>query len=431
MMKIFLSILVYFSLTFICKGQRLEKIQRIDKGENISDVTFGEGTDLFVLGYDGQVKKVTADSISSSAFINVKATAMEFSKSSAVLALGTFDGRLLIFNNQEQVKNFPAHRHPISHIAFSPSNQYLATSSSDSTLKIWSAKTYELLQVLPTKSDLVTAIKFSMDEEFLVYSTAKGKILVWNLNEKKLSATHQVSNKWIRDIAISPDSMKYAVCGDDKKITILSFKNNDTYQLKKSHKNSITNMQFLTRHYLLSVGHDHIVSMNNINLPDEKSEIKHFKGYARYKRSLYDLSGDKYFSGISISNDQKTVAVSSYGKGIALTNDFQKIIENPHVVTLKELDNKKITSMGVDPEFEVKNNSCILKGCITRPNEIKNAWLYFVKDDKQIQIKVDKSGYFKLQAGVFGGKYEYVIVVEDWDKNLKTVRYNFTLKQSE
>ena len=69
----------------------------------------------------------------------------------------------------------------------------------------------------------------------------------------------------------------------------------------------------------------------------------------------------------------------------------------------------------------------MIKGIITRPAQIRNAWIHYIKDDKLVKLKLNKSGEFHQQIGVFGEFYDYSIIVEDWDSNLKKVEFNFRL----
>ena len=427
MKKIISLILASFSFVIVSYSQKIEKFEVIDKGENISDIDFGKGNNLFVINHNEQVKKIDIDSIMLSYTFNVKAKCIGILYSTENLGLGTSDGNLYFFKNQELVKKIKAHHNEITAITVSQSNNYIATSSLDSTIKIWSTKTYDLLLVINTTSDLVTDIKFSLEDNFLVYSTNSGKVSIWSINENGLSTTYQISKNWIRSIAICPDSTKFAVCGDDKEISILSFVNKDYYQLKKSHSNIIPRIQFINKDYLISIGHDNRVVMNNINIPTGKPALKHFKGYARYKGYFYALVGDKYFSDLSISNEKKLVAVSSNGKGIAMTNYFHNLIEIPHAIKIKEIDDNMIDTVNAKSEFLVKNKTSVIKGRITRPEEIKDAWLYYIKDDKRFKLKLNKKGEFKHQVGIYGESYDYSIIVEDWDINLNTVNYDFRL----
>ena len=425
-----LVLLIFVSFSIACQSQKMEEFLIIKGEKNVVDVDFGNENELFILYQNKQVEKLNIDSDTQSYSFDITANSMGISNFTKDVVFGKTDGTLLFFDNEKPTKNYKAHNKPITAITYSPSDKFLATSSLDSTIKIWSAKTYGLLQEINVKSDLVTDIKFSLDEAFLVYSTNKGAVIVWNLIDERIHTIHKISNNWIRNIAISPDSVKYAVCGDDKKITILSFKDNDYYQLKKSHGNMITNIQFINRNYLLSIGHDHYVVMNSIDIPVENAELKHFQGYPRYKKNIHNLQGDKYFSNLSISDEKNLVAISSHGKGIALTGYFHDLIRNPHKIVIEMIDDKIVDSVNDKPEFKVKNNPCIIKGKVTRPEDIKNAWLYYIKDDRKIKITINKQGEFEHQVALLDETYDYSIVVEDWDKNLPIVQYDFRLMEN-
>jgi FOG: WD40 repeat len=427
-MRNFILLITFFlatSFSALSQSDIIEKSVKFEKENNITNVEFGRENDLFALDNNKQVKKLNIDLATQSFLFDVEANSIGTSNLSNIIALGKTDGTLLFFDNEKQIKSYKAHNSPITFITFSPLDNFIATSSLGSKIKIWSAKTYDLLQEIDITTGLVTDLKFSLDEKLLVYSTNKGKVVVWNLKDQKNHSMHKISNKWIRNIAICPDGIKYAVCGDDKKITILSFKNNDYYQLEKSHINIITNIEFIDQNYLISIGHDHRVVMNNINVLVEKEELKHFKGHPKYKKYLHDLQGDKYFSNLSISNEQKLVAVSSYGRGIALTGYFHDLIENPYEIYIKAIDNNIVDVTNVRSEFMVKRSFCIIQGKITRPEGIKNAWIYYAKYDTKTKLKIDKDGDFKFQTAVFDEINDYSIIVENWDKNLSNIQYDF------
>ena len=428
MRKFILLTFALFSFSTICRSQDLEDFLILEKNKNITDVQFGKNNNLFVLGSDKQVRILSIDLKIQLYSFDVSVNSMRVSSSAEVIAFGQADGTLLFFNQEKQIESYKAHNNSITFIAFSPSDKFFATSGLDSKIKIWSAETYDLLQEIDVKSDLATDIKFSVDEKFLVYSTSNGKIIVWDLKDKKIRTTQQISNKRIRHIAISPDSIKYAVCGDDKKITILSFKDNNYYQLEKSHGNIITHIQFINPHYLLSIGHDHRITMNSIHIPTKKEDIKHFGGHPKYKKPTYgDLQGDKYFSNLSISEEKNLVAISSFGKGIAITSYFHDFIKKSHKVTFTKIDNVELDTLNVMPEFTYTNTPCVISGKITRPESIKNAWLRFAKDDKRIKFKVDEKGSFKLLFVADREIFNYSIIIEDKDENLGTSHYDFKL----
>ena len=425
MRKIVLLTISYFLFSFssISQNEMMENNIIIEKGGSIRDIAFGKGSNLFVLNFNNQPEKTNIDLAIQPKSFNISAHSMGISNSADIIAFGKVDGTLLFYDEKEQIKEYKAHNDKISFITFSPSDIIFATSGLDSKIKIWSAKTYDLLQEIDVKSGLVTDIKFSLDEKYLVYSTNNGRVVVWNIKEKNIHTEHKISSKWINNIAICPDSGRYAISGSNN-ITILSFDNDLRYQLKKSHKNIITKIQFINSNYLLSIGNDHQIVMSNINIPTEKAVIKHFKGYPRYKKRLFSLQGDKYLSSLSISNDKKLVAVSSYGKGIVLTNYFHDLIEKPREIIISEVNNSKVDNINFISEFMTSKNPCVIKGRVTKPEGIRNAWLYYTNEDKRVKLKVNNNGEFQFQV-VASDESSYSIIIEDWNKDMKTVQYDF------
>ena len=421
----------FLLLSNICLSQKLKNVKLIEKGENIIAVEFGKENDLFVLNNKHQVHTYNTNSLSLTDSYNLETNKIDFSNALDLLALGDLKGNLLFYKGKKQIETIKAHNNKITCLKFSQSGKYIATSSINSIIKIWSTQSFELVSEIDNNTDIITDIKFSLDEAFLVYSTNNGKIAIWSLPEKQIISTHQLQKSWIRNIAICPDNLKYATCGDDKKITIFSFKNNDYYQLTESHRNIITSIRFIDQNYLLSIGHDHRIVINNINLPTEKAILKHFNGYPKYDSYLYDFSGDKYLSDLSVSNRNRIIAISSYGKGVSITNYFHDFIGKPHEISIKEINNNAIDTTNVKHEFLIKKNPCIIKGRITRPEEIKNVWLYFAKEDKKFKLKVDKKGAYTSQVPIFGESGVYSIIVEDWDNNFNPVQYDFKLIKSD
>ena len=426
MRKLFLSAISYFLFSFsiVCQIEKVEDILIIENEKNIHDIVFGKGNNLFVLNSNKQVEKINIDLITQPNSFDVLAHSMGISNSAEIIAFGKADGTLLFFDDKGQIKEYKAHNKKISFITFCPSDIIFATSGLDSKIKIWSAKTYDLLQEIDVKSGVVTDIKFSLDEKYLVYSTNKGRVIVWNIKDKRIHFEHKTRNKWISNIAICPDSVRYAICEGNKKISIFSFNNDLRYQLKKSHKNIITKIQFIDQNNLLSIGHDNRIVMSNINIPTEKAVIKHFKGYPRYKKRLFNLQGDKYLSSLSVSNDKEIVAISSYGKGIALTDYFHDLIENSHEIIISEVNKNKVDNISFMSELIINKNPGMIKGRITNPEEIRNAWLYYRKEDKMAKLKVNNDGEFQFQV-VVSDEADYSIIIEDWNKDMKTVQYDF------
>lgn len=425
--------LIYLAIFIIvsgnCFSQQIESFNTILKGGNIRKVKITRENRLILLSENNQVMEVELDSLQHCLLYDtVKANSVDFSNWLRLTAIGDTKGQLYYYKGNELISKIQAHNNAIHLIKFSYSGKYLVTSDRDSKIKVWLSASEDQRLEISNTNGLITDIEFSVDEKLLIFSTSTGKVVIWNINDNKELKTYNLPhNGWTRSIAVCPDGLKFAVCGDNRKIFIFSYENDDSYQLTKSHKNIISDIQFINSNYLLSIGHDHRIVMNNINLPADKDTKEHFKGYPRYKGYFHTFSGDKYLSSISISDENDKIAVSSLGKGVMVTNYFHQIIENPHFTEIYEIGNSKTDKTNTASLFHTNKNPCIIKGRITRPDEIKQAWLYFVKDDKKTKLKLDKNGEFMYQVPIFGETSDYKIIVEDWDKNLRNTEHNFTL----
>ena len=73
-----------------------------------------------------------------------------------------------------------AHKYRVLDMEFSNDGKFIATSSIDKTLKIWSAHTGKLIKTIQLDNDFATDIAFSSKK--IIYGTFKGQIKVEELN---------------------------------------------------------------------------------------------------------------------------------------------------------------------------------------------------------------------------------------------------------
>ncbi len=97
------------------------------------------------------------------------------------------------------------HSDSILSVAISPDGQYLATGSHDSTVKVWSLHSGELLRTISGHSTAVLLVTFSPASKTLLTRSRGGSVKLWNLQNgellKRLADVHRhesvaVSSDW-------------------------------------------------------------------------------------------------------------------------------------------------------------------------------------------------------------------------------------------
>lgn len=135
-----------------------------------------------------------------------------WSPDSKKLASGCKNGEILLWNpvNGEQLgKVFKSHRQWITWLSWeplhkNPNSRYLASSSKDSTIKIWDTTTGRLSKTLSGHTQSVTCVKWG--GEGLIYSASQDRtIKVWKADDGILCRTLQGHGHWVNTMALNTD----------------------------------------------------------------------------------------------------------------------------------------------------------------------------------------------------------------------------------
>ncbi len=144
------------------------------------------------------------------------------------------DGRLLASSSREttvklwqldtgrELRSLKGHTDAVNAVAISPDGRLLASGSDDTTIKLWWLRRGREIRTLGSwfsgHSAAVTALAISPDSQILASGSNDSTIKIWQLRTGKELHTFNVTSDWyagIQALAISPDGQLLASGGDD------------------------------------------------------------------------------------------------------------------------------------------------------------------------------------------------------------------------
>jgi len=122
-------------------------------------------------------------------------------------------------NNPELVFN-SVHSMGIEAIAYSPDGAYLASGSSDKTIKIWEVETGRLLRTLTGHTDDVYSVSYSPDGKYLASGSDDKTVKLWEVATGECVKTLSGHTDIVRSVSFAPNGKYFASNSDDETIKV-------------------------------------------------------------------------------------------------------------------------------------------------------------------------------------------------------------------
>jgi hypothetical protein len=97
------------------------------------------------------------------------------------------------------------HSDYVNFIAFSSNGQFILTSSSDHTVRVWDSTTGVELHTLEGHSETVNSAAFSPKGEFITSGSSDGTVRVWDAQTGSQLHILEGHSDWVFSVAFSPD----------------------------------------------------------------------------------------------------------------------------------------------------------------------------------------------------------------------------------
>jgi len=110
-------------------------------------------------------------------------------------------------------------------------------------VKIWDTKSGALAASLDGQPTVVWSVAVSADGKTLITGGYDGKIIIWNMAEKKPQQTIEKKG-WIRRVALSPDGKHFAAAGEDGSVILFETEGGKEKKTFKAHEAAVYDVAF-------------------------------------------------------------------------------------------------------------------------------------------------------------------------------------------
>jgi len=131
-----------------------------------------------------------------------------------------------------------------SGIAFSPSGDRIATSALDPAIRLWNARSGDLVRVLGGHEGAVEAIAYSPDGSQLLSASDDGSARIWNATTGECMLVLRAGTSAVTAIAWSPDGSLLATASADRAIRIWASSTSEARISLRGHEQKITSIAF-------------------------------------------------------------------------------------------------------------------------------------------------------------------------------------------
>jgi WD40 repeat protein/outer membrane protein OmpA-like peptidoglycan-associated protein len=174
-------------------------------------------------------------------------TALKFSPvpGSRLVLSASLDSSVKLWNVEttETARSFQ-HKGAVYDASFSPNGATIASGGAEGVVKIWDAKTGELLQEFEGHNNAIFSVSFSPDGAKLLTAGADGAARLWDINKSKLHKSLIGHKNIITSAVFSPDGSRVVTASADSSLRVWDAQSGKLIHTLRGHAGAVRKVVF-------------------------------------------------------------------------------------------------------------------------------------------------------------------------------------------
>ncbi len=394
----------------------------------ISSISFSPDLDpknqlIVSADVDGLVKisRLNGEDYQKPLNLKVKVNGVAFSPNGRFIATVDNDRKLKIWSREGKLLGEHQSKHSIEKVAFSPDSQLVAIATDTRSIEIRQVENFTIFKTLHMNNESISQgksggildIKFSGDGQFIAASSMDTTVTLWSLPSGELFQILKGHQDWVYSVSFSPDSKLIASSGGGSDLTLKIWQRSNGKLLKtieRAHDSTFRLTFSPEGNWIATAGDDQVIKLwdvhnimaapeSNLNLLEHSDILlKTIRGQLAETR------------GLAFSPDGRLLAVADINKTLSLWKmDFllKQSIKTSKFHTLKVAispNSQIIASSGADTLIQLWNR----EGKKQKTLDGHHGWVYGLSfsSDNQWLASADEDGRINIWQTATGALHK-------------------------